>query len=127
MVTKAFSKSMAPLEVTNANPLTESQYFTYLDKDGRIRSMRELRISIYRRGVDANLRKAVWKHLLNVYPPGLTGQQRYEYIRTKTQQYNQLKSLWQRNLNDPKVKEIYSMVSINKLRDLDVSQSVAQT
>ena len=94
------------------SPLTEKQYLSYLDSEGRIKSQRELRITIYRKGVEPSLRKTVWKQILNVYPPGLTGQQRIDYMKAKCELYNSMKSLWQNNLpNDPRVENIYSMVS----------------
>ena len=94
IVSKAFrSSSASPIE-SNPSPLNEKQYYSYLDSEGRIRSTRELRISIFRRGVDPILRRAVWKHLLNVYPPGLTGNQRYEYIKEKADEYHRMKNLW---------------------------------
>lgn len=39
-------------------------------------------------------RRIVWKHLLNVYPEGLNGSERMNYIRRKSDEYGQLKSKW---------------------------------
>lgn len=93
-----------------SGPLTEREYHSYLDGQGRLRNLRELRISTFRRGVEPELRKAIWKHLLNVYPPGLTGQQRIDYMKKKCETYYSLRSLWQQNQNDPKVELIHNMV-----------------
>ena len=43
----------------------------------------------------------MWKHLLNVYPEGLTGRERLDYMKKKTQEYEALKKVWQEHLNDP--------------------------
>lgn len=95
------------------SPLTEKQYLTYLDSDGRIKSFRDLRITVYRRGVEPNLRKTVWKQILNVYPPGLTGQQRIDYMKLKCESYQAMRSLWQNNLShDARVENVYSMVGL---------------
>jgi len=108
---KAFHKpSINNEEVKKTCPLGEKQFSSYLDFEGKIKSMKELRLSSYRRGVMPKLRKAVWKHLLNVFPLGLTGQQRFEYVKAKSALYNQLKSVWQANLSDPQVDYIYRMV-----------------
>ncbi|RWS05704.1 TBC1 domain family member 25-like protein, partial [Dinothrombium tinctorium] len=118
IVTKAFTnKNRSSVnEVSNNSPLTEKQYYNYLDGEGRINSMRELRISVFRRGVEPNLRKAVWKHLLNVYPFGLSGQQRIDYIKAKSETYFKLRDVWKSHQNDPAVESIYSMVKKDVLR-----------
>ena len=39
-------------------------------------------------------RKIAWKHLLNVYPAGMTGGERIRYLRQLSQTYAQLKADW---------------------------------
>jgi hypothetical protein len=39
-------------------------------------------------------RKIAWKHLLNVYPAGMTGGERIRYLRDLSQTYAQLKADW---------------------------------
>lgn len=36
----------------------------------------------------------VWRYLLNVYPDGLSGQERMDYMKRKTREYDQLKREW---------------------------------
>ena len=36
----------------------------------------------------------VWRYLLNVYPDGLSGQERMDYMKRKTREYEQLKAQW---------------------------------
>ena len=55
---------------------------------------RELRIVVYKGGVEPQLRKVAWKHLLGVYPPGLDGRQRLDYMRQKSVEYDKLKNNW---------------------------------
>lgn len=38
--------------------------------------------------------QVVWRYLLNVYPDGLTGQERMDYMKSKTREYDQLKGEW---------------------------------
>lgn len=38
--------------------------------------------------------QVVWRYLLNVYPDGLSGQERMDYMKRKTREYEQLKREW---------------------------------
>ncbi|XP_074602084.1 uncharacterized protein LOC141855816 isoform X2 [Brevipalpus obovatus] len=116
MVNKAFQKSDNGSTDMGPMPLSEKQYFAYLDSEGRIKSINDLRISVYYRGVDPSLRRAVWKHLLSVFPPELTGQQRFEYIKHKTEVYHTLKTVWQSHLSHPLVESTLNMVRKDVLR-----------
>lgn len=52
-------------------PMTDSDFRSFLDGSGRLRSEREFRERVYQGGIEHNLRKVAWRHLLNVFPPGL--------------------------------------------------------
>lgn len=91
-------------------PLSEKQYLKYLHPDGRIKCLRELRLAVYRRGVESSLRSTVWKHLLNVYPSNLTSEQRVRFVQQKADQYYQLCYTWQRNFSHAKVQHIHNQV-----------------
>ena len=54
-------------------PLSDREFRSFLDNVGELVRPRELRIEIYKGGVEPQLRKVVWKHLLGVYPHGLDG------------------------------------------------------
>src|SRR6218665_643628 len=74
-------------------------------------SFRDLRIAVYRRGVDHSLRKVIWKHLLNVYPENYTGQERLDFIRMRSESYRQMKELWSSNREDDfEVNKICQMI-----------------
>ncbi|XP_074873531.1 TBC1 domain family member 25 [Carettochelys insculpta] len=75
-------------------PLSDSEFHTYLNHEGQLTRPEELRLRIYHGGVEPSLRKVVWRYLLNVYPDGLTGQERMNYMKRKTREYEQLKSQW---------------------------------
>ena len=66
---------------------------------------RELRIVVYKGGVEPQLRKVVWKHLLGVYPLGLDGRQRLDYMRQKSGEYDKLKNNWMQVIANGKVTE----------------------
>uniref|UniRef100_A0A8C8RL80 TBC1 domain family member 25 n=1 Tax=Pelusios castaneus TaxID=367368 RepID=A0A8C8RL80_9SAUR len=75
-------------------PLSDSEFHTYLNHEGQLSRPEELRLRIYHGGVEPSLRKVVWRYLLNVYPDGLTGQERMNYMKRKTREYEQLKGQW---------------------------------
>lgn len=76
-------------------PMVDSEFHVYLDGDGRLIKPRELRLSVYQRGIDPSLRKVVWKHILNVYPHGLTAKERIAYMKQMSIEYQKLKQTWQ--------------------------------
>ncbi|KAM6474782.1 TBC1 domain family member 25 isoform 2-T2 [Liasis olivaceus] len=65
-------------------PLSDSEFHTYLNHEGQLTRPAELRLRIFHGGVEPSLRKVVWRYLLNVYPDGLTGQERMDYMKQKT-------------------------------------------
>uniref|UniRef100_A0A803K0E8 Rab-GAP TBC domain-containing protein n=1 Tax=Xenopus tropicalis TaxID=8364 RepID=A0A803K0E8_XENTR len=75
-------------------PLSDSEFHTYLSHEGQLTRPEELRLRIYHGGVEPSLRKVVWRYLLNVYPDGLSGQERMDYMKCKTREYYQLKGEW---------------------------------
>lgn len=78
---------------------------------------RELRLVVYRGGVEPQLRKVVWKHLLGVYPQGLDGRKRLEYMRLKSLEYDKLKKTWMDIVANGKVTEEIKLVT-NMVRDI---------
>lgn len=79
---------------TLRKPLSDRDFRSFLDNVGELVRPRELRLVIYHGGVEPQLRKVVWKHLLGVYPAGLDGRKRLEYMRQKSLEYERLKSTW---------------------------------
>lgn len=80
--------------VTSRPPLSDVEFRNYLDVGGTLCKPRELRFACYHGGIEPSLRKVVWKHLLNIYPDGLTGNQRMEYVRNKSKDYFELRDAW---------------------------------
>lgn len=75
-------------------PLSDGEFHSYLNAHGQLTRPEELRLRIYHGGVEPSLRKVVWRYLLNVYPDGLSGQERMDYMKRKTREYDQLKTEW---------------------------------
>ncbi|KAF8770625.1 TBC1 domain family member 25 like protein [Argiope bruennichi] len=76
-------------------PMDDAEYNSLLDKDGRVVNNRELHMSVFRGGVEPSMRPVIWKHLLNVFPQGLTLQERNSYLSSKCEEYYQLRYRWQ--------------------------------
>lgn len=45
-------------------PLSDKEFKTFMNKVGEVVRPRELRLSVYQTGIEPQLRKVVWKHLL---------------------------------------------------------------
>uniref|UniRef100_A0A1B0EZQ1 Uncharacterized protein n=1 Tax=Phlebotomus papatasi TaxID=29031 RepID=A0A1B0EZQ1_PHLPP len=76
------------------NPLTDAEFRGMLDSVGQIVQPFNLRQVIYMGGIDPSLRRVVWKHILNVYPDGMTGRERMDYIKKKSSEYFKLREVW---------------------------------
>ncbi|CAG9769065.1 unnamed protein product [Ceutorhynchus assimilis] len=75
-------------------PLSDGEFRKFCDAVGQIVYAKELRSVIYYGGIEPSLRKVVWKHLLNVYPDGMNGRERMDYIKKKASEYEKLKETW---------------------------------
>ncbi|XP_026756919.2 TBC1 domain family member 25 [Galleria mellonella] len=75
-------------------PLSDIEFRAFLDAVGQINNPTKLREVIYCGGIDPSLRKVVWKHILNVYPDGMTGKERMDYIKKKANEYYSLRARW---------------------------------
>jgi hypothetical protein len=78
------------------SPLGENEFKNFLDSDGRVVQMQELRQRIYEGGIDPVKRKELWPIVLEIYPNNqMTLFQRNQYVKEKTLEYEKLKQkLW---------------------------------
>nr|XP_003216761.1 PREDICTED: TBC1 domain family member 25 isoform X1 [Anolis carolinensis] len=97
-------------------PLSDSEFHTFLNHEGQLTKPAELRLRIFHGGVEPSLRKVVWRYLLNVYPDGLTGQERMDYMKRKTREYEQLKGEWEARASPEDLDFIRSNVLKDVLR-----------
>lgn len=89
-LTKAFNDS------TRRGPLKELEWQCHLDSEGRVLGIDELWARIFQGGgLEPGLRNEVWPHLLNVFPPDLTKEERERHLKMKSQVYYHLKSKWE--------------------------------
>ena len=101
-------------------PVSDEDFRRFLNKVGQLVSPREFRLSVYKGGLEPGIRKIAWKHLLNVYPAGLTGRERVKFLQDLSSTYSQLKSDWmdlvlQGRITDD-VKTVINMVRKDVLR-----------
>ncbi|BES88981.1 TBC [Nesidiocoris tenuis] len=76
------------------SPLMDAEFRQFLDPIGQVVNATELRSVIYFGGIDPSLRKVVWKHILNVYPIGMSGRERMDYMKKKSNEYYGLRDRW---------------------------------
>jgi len=74
--------------------VTDQEFRSFLNKVGQVVAPREMRLAVYRGGLEPGIRKVAWKHLLNLYPAGLTGGERLAYLGEKSELYRELKKNW---------------------------------
>ena len=101
-------------------PLTDAEFRRFLDPIGQVIHPKELRAVIYFGGIEPSLRKVVWKHILNVYPEGMSGRERMDYMKKKSQEYQNLRERWkilvQKGQNVGDLAYVTSMVRKDVLR-----------
>ncbi|KAJ8257236.1 hypothetical protein GJAV_G00183380 [Gymnothorax javanicus] len=97
-------------------PLSDSELHGFLNSQGQLCNPEQLRLRIYHGGVEPSLRKVVWRYLLNVYPDGLTGQERMDYMKRQSRKYEQLKSEWPARVTSGDLADIRSNVRKDVLR-----------
>lgn len=75
-------------------PLSDTEFLSFCDSVGQIVQAKNLRKAIYNGGIEPGLRRVVWKEILNVYPEGMTGKQRMDYVKQKAAEYYRLRETW---------------------------------
>ncbi|XP_014256585.1 TBC1 domain family member 25 isoform X2 [Cimex lectularius] len=84
-------------------PLMDAEFRQFLDPIGEVIDIAQLRSVIYYGGIDPSLRKVVWKHILNVYPKGMSGKQRMDYMKRKSNEYTVLRDRWREMVKNGKM------------------------
>ncbi|XP_054285046.1 TBC1 domain family member 25-like [Macrosteles quadrilineatus] len=90
----------APSSIPPRPPLTDAEFRTFLDPIGQVVRDKELRAVIYFGGIEPSLRKVIWKHILNVYPEGMSGKERMDYMKRKSAEYEKLRDTWREMLKN---------------------------
>lgn len=82
------------LDICTLPNLTENEWDTYFDSDGRIGSPYPVLERIYHGGVDSSIRKIVWKFLLGVYSWSSTSVERIDLDKRNIKEYEIYKNQW---------------------------------
>ncbi|CAC5413076.1 TBC1 domain family member 25 [Mytilus coruscus] len=102
------------------SPVTDLEFRNYLDSSGHMVKPEELRLSIYQGGIEASLRRVVWRHLLNIFPAGLSGKERFDYMKTKENEYYKLRDHWKEHFKNgslsEEIKHVATLVKKDVLR-----------
>ncbi|XP_005091755.1 TBC1 domain family member 25 [Aplysia californica] len=101
-------------------PMSDMEFHNYLDSAGFMMRPNEFRLSIYQGGIEPSLRRVAWRHLLNIFPANMSGNDRYEYMKRKGEEYRRLREEWREkfksNTATEEVKYVTSMVKKDVLR-----------
>ena len=100
--------------------MSDQEFRNFLDSAGYMVKPEEFRISIYQGGCEPSLRRVAWRHLLNIFPNGLSGKERFEYMKRKEKEYYDLRDQWKKLINGESMSEemkfVTSMVKKDVLR-----------
>ncbi|CAF1044932.1 unnamed protein product [Adineta steineri] len=81
-------------ERRGSNALGEGDMKKFLDCEGRLIHVNELRQAIFEGGIEPSYRKVVWRHLLNIFPLNITGLERIDYLKRIEIKYKTLRKRW---------------------------------
>lgn len=80
--------------IKRRSPLTEAQWMTYIDEEGRVLNEKEIKTVVFAGGIDPSIRGEVWKYLLGFYPWSSTMVERKEIRDAKIEEYYKMKLQW---------------------------------
>lgn len=76
------------------HPISKEQFWGYFDSDGRIVDETQLRRTIFKGGVEKDIRKNVWEFLFELYPCNSTTREREAMKIEHSIRYDALKARW---------------------------------
>ncbi|XP_071826409.1 TBC1 domain family member 17-like isoform X2 [Apostichopus japonicus] len=81
-------------EVTRSSPLTEAEWHAFLDGEGRVLNVPDLKEKIFRGGIEPSIRKDLWPFLLCYYSWNSTTKERIDSRKHKEDEYFGMKAQW---------------------------------
>ncbi|KAG9320431.1 hypothetical protein KVV02_002526 [Mortierella alpina] len=80
---------------TRTAPLSPMEWFAFFDQAGRLKvDEAQVRETVFRGGIDHDIRIEVWKYFLGIYPWDSTEAERIVIRSTKAEEYYALKRQW---------------------------------
>eukprot|EP00118_Oscarella_pearsei_P005440 m.25066 g.25066 ORF g.25066 m.25066 type:complete len:638 (+) comp28728_c0_seq1:83-1996(+) len=117
---RVVKKSLNKIKKTFRNislkqPLTQSDWISYLDNHGRLVKEDDMRLKVFFGGVHPEMRCIIWRHLLGAFPSQMTARKRMQTVIDFHKKYARLKSEWQQN-NEIDIKHLTDAVRKDVLR-----------
>nr|DBA31137.1 TPA: hypothetical protein GDO54_007034 [Pyxicephalus adspersus] len=81
-------------EVQRRDPVSTSEWESYMDSEGRFHNVHHLKTMIFKGGLCHAVRKEAWKFLLNYFPWNSTKEERSLLQKSKTDEYFRMKLQW---------------------------------
>ncbi|KAM8927583.1 TBC1 domain family member 17 [Pelodytes ibericus] len=103
-------------------PVTEQEWESYFDPDGRVVDEDGLKKRIFSGGLCPGLRKDAWKFLLGYYPWSSTAEERKTLVRKKTDEYFRMKLQW-KSVTEDQEKRNTLLRGYRSLIERDVSRT----
>ncbi|XP_029655014.1 TBC1 domain family member 15 isoform X3 [Octopus sinensis] len=88
------TKLPPPPETSRGEPLQAHQWTNFLDADGKVTNIEEVKKIIFRGGIEPAMRVEVWKFLLDYYKWDSTKKSREEERKRKVDDYFKMKLQW---------------------------------
>lgn len=102
------------------SPMSDVQFRMFQNKVGCLIHRDQFKLAVFQSGVEESLRKVVWRHLLDVYPEHLNGQERMEHLKKKSNEYYELRESWKSRMVNksmtPDEKQVMNTVKKDVLR-----------
>lgn len=100
------------------SPMTETEFRSYLDSDGRLVRPKELRLSVFRGGIEPSIRSIVWKHILNVYSDSFTTTEQLTYLASMNEEYERIRDTWRHKYQNGYLPEEIRKLTNNVWKDV---------
>ena len=96
--------------------MSDAEFRNFQDAVGCLIQPQQFRLAVYQAGVETSLRRVVWRHLLNIYPDNMTGRERFDYLKKKSNEYFKLRDEWHGKTVAEDKKNTMNMVKKDVLR-----------
>ncbi|XP_053318943.1 TBC1 domain family member 15 [Spea bombifrons] len=109
-------------EVHRRDPVSTSEWDSYMDPEGRITNVDHLKNIIFKGGLCHALRKEAWKFLLGYFPWDSTREERANIQKRKTDEYFRMKLQW-KSVSEEQEKRNSRLRDYRSLIEKDVNRT----
>ena len=97
-------------------PLQGFEWSSYLDQRGRVVREADFRLRVFHGGVSGDLRPSAWRHILYVFPPHLTSDERETFLEKRRREYIELRNAWKNTECTPSIRSLMSTIDNDVIR-----------